>query len=119
MGIEVGSVGVVEARVVGARRHHLVVEEHAEGGRLDIVVLPVADGPPEGEHAGAGEQQGEGDEDVEDAHGSRESNGQSAGVKERWRIDEATTTSDEIGMATAATSGVTSPAMATAAPPTL
>ena len=90
----------------------LVVEEHAEGGRLDVVELPVADGPPEGEHAGTGEQQSDGHEDVEHTHDCGR-------INERWRIDDATTTSDEMGMATAATSGVTTPAIAAAAPPTL
>src|SRR5690606_40908622 len=47
----------------------LVLQQHAEGGRLDVVELPVADGPPEGGHAHAGEHDGERDEDEEDVHG--------------------------------------------------
>ena len=90
----------------------LLVEEDAEGGGLDIVELTVTDGPPEG--GDADPSQGEGDryEDVQDDHGVSGCGRR----KERWPRAMATTSSDESGMATAATSGVTRPAMAAVAP---
>lgn len=106
----VRSAGRIGVWSLAGRR--LVVQEDTEGGRLDVVELPVADRPAEGEHAETGEHERGRNEDVEDAHGR-------GGMNERCRIEEVTTTSDEMGMATAATSGVTSPATAAAAPPRL
>ena len=91
-----------------------VVQEHAEGGRVDVVELAVADGPPEGGHAAECERERERDQDVEDVHG--QGAGRRKEVCERARP---TTASDETGMAAAATSGVTSPATAAAAPTAL
>src|SRR5690606_20156799 len=104
-------------------------------GRLDVVELPVADGPPEGGHAHGGEHDGERNEGEEDVHRGVSMRvaphlfgGEARGMRYGWvsgfrnegcRVASVTTSSDDTGMATAATSGVTRPATAAVAPTAL
>jgi len=82
----------------------IIIVQDAFGGTVEVVELPAAQGPQERRQPDQAEQQGRGDQEQQATHGLRPS-------RDRRRALP-TTTSDELDMATAAISGVTSPATA-------
>lgn len=56
--------------VTGSGRDILIIEEDSLAGGFEIVELSAARRPDEGDDAGKGEQQGEGQSDVYDRHTS-------------------------------------------------
>ena len=91
----------------------LVVVERAHARRADVVKLATADGPQEGGNGGSGEQNGQRDNDVEDAHADFPLRA-SSNVRD---LNELLTTVSELnGIRRAATSGLSKPAIARPAP---
>src|SRR5690606_22206410 len=80
----------------------LVVDEDARGGALWILELPAAQRPEEGRQAGQAKAEGDRDQEQQAVHRAERIS----------RSELATTMSELPDMATAAISGVTSPAMA-------
>ncbi len=66
----VDSSGLGALFVVSSGRDILIIEEDSLAGGLEIVELSAARRPDEGDDAGEGEQQGEGQGDVNDGHKS-------------------------------------------------
>lgn len=98
----------------GGRGLRLVVEQHANRWRIEVVELSISHGPAERKHTDACQDDRYGNEDVQNLHD------QSLAFRnDRCRIDEPTTVSELMGMAMAAINGVTMPAIASPAPATL
>jgi len=103
---------LVRGRGCRRSRHGVIVEQHAQRWRLQIVELAAAGGPEERGQRRAGEQQGDGHGNEEHAHGAAFP-ARAAGARNMCRRYEwATTVSELSGMITAAQSGLILPARA-------
>src|SRR5690606_19934544 len=93
-----GSRGRRRGRLVG-----VVVAQDVDGGRVEVLELPLAHGPAEGPGGDAEQDDADGDEEQQDVHRS--------GIRAR-RSALTVTISEDSAMPSAATQGITRPAAA-------
>lgn len=95
----------------GGWRRLAVLDDHPDRRRLQVIELAAACGPHKGGHGRPHDEQGKGQDQVDDAHGSR---------RKVWPYQAPATTVRELsGIMIAATTGVMVPVMASQTPTAL